>query len=202
MINIEKLIGLKSPLILASASPRRRKLLKDLGFNFTIQPSNINEEIVEEISETDYAEKLALAKAQEVASRFNENGIVIGADTIVVIDNKILNKPKTKDEAFEMLNQLSGRTHKVITGLSLVEIISKKYIISNSQTLVTFRELEKEEIEAYINSGSPFDKAGGYGIQDDFGAVFVSRIEGCYYNVVGLPLELLYKSLKEFNTII
>jgi septum formation protein len=117
----------------------------------------------------------------------------------VVIDDMILNKPSDPEDAFRILKILSGNTHKVYTGLSIVESVSQNWITDFQTTEVTFRELSDEEIWLYIEGGSPMDKAGAYGIQDDFGALFVSHINGCYYNIVGLPVQLLYMMLKRFR---
>ncbi len=199
MFDITNLIELKLPLILASKSPRRNLLLRQLGFDFTIFPPTLDEKTIEVGNNAEkYAGKLALLKAVEVAENQEQNSIVIGADTIVVLDSNILNKPTDKDDAFRMLKTLSGRTHIVFTGIALVESQTMRSFSAVQETDVTFRELDDKEIYAYVETGSPLDKAGAYGIQDDFGAVFISNIKGCYYNIVGLPLELLYTSLKSF----
>ena len=194
-----ELLNLKYNIILASESPRRKKLLEQLGFTFKVIPAFIDENGISEIIDPpNYAKELALRKAQKVANEYNGKAIILAADTIVVIDNQILNKPESTDNAFEMLSQLSGRTHTVFTGIALVEAEQKVFRSSVKATEVTFRNLNNEEINAYIATKSPMDKAGAYGIQDDFGAVFVSHINGCYYNIVGLPLELLYTELRNF----
>lgn len=199
MVQIKELLNLRIPLILASQSPRRKKLLSQLGFDFQIIPSEVDESKFSHSSvPADYVVQLSLQKALDVANRQKENSIVVGADTIVVLDGKIMEKPTDKDDAFRMLKSLSGRTHTVYTGIALIETPSLKSVTAFQQTEVTFRELEDDEINAYIATGSPMDKAGAYGIQDDFGAVFISEIHGCYYNIVGLPLELLYSTLKNF----
>lgn len=122
-------------------------------------------------------------------------GIIITADTIVVLEKKILGKPINKKDAYHILKTLSGKTHTVYTGYSIYNFMNNKLISEMEKTKVTFRELTEKEIKEYINSGSPMDKAGAYGIQDDFGAVFIKKINGCYYNVVGLPLSKLYHAL-------
>jgi septum formation protein len=124
--------------------------------------------------------------------------LVIGADTIVILENEILTKPNSKENAVEILQKLSGKTHNVMTAFAIIDSETDKTVTSYKITEVSFRELSNEEIEMYVASGSPMDKAGAYGIQDDFGAVFVNNINGCYYNVVGLPLEELYEKLKDF----
>ncbi|MBI2430313.1 MAG: septum formation protein Maf, partial [Ignavibacteriales bacterium] len=159
----------------------------------------IDEKIHDNLSYADNVMQLSLHKAQDIAGR-NSNGIVIGSDTIVVINKKILNKPATKDEAFEMLTGLSGKTHSVFTGFALVDVKSKKFYIDYETTEVTFRRLSDGEITDYIDTGSPMDKAGAYGIQDDFGAVFVEKINGCYYTVVGFPLAKFYTAFTRFVT--
>jgi septum formation protein len=199
MIKIQELLKIDKPLILASKSPRRKKLLKQLGFEFAVVPSDVDENnLSTEISPPEYAKELAYSKAKDIAEKTKEPAIIIGSDTIVVLDDKILNKPENSEDAARMLRTLSGRTHIVYTGISLVESVSLRNHTDVQRTEVTFRALTDDEISAYVVSGSPLDKAGAYGIQDDFGAVFVSHINGCYYNIVGLPLEMLYNSLKNF----
>jgi septum formation protein len=135
-------------------------------------------------------EKLSEAKKKV------KDGVIITADTIVVLKSKVLGKPVDKQDAVRMLKQLSGETHTVYTGFAVYNSAKKKTVVDYEKTAVTFRILGVKEIKDYVATGSPLDKAGAYGIQDDFGAVFISRINGCYYNVVGLPLTKLYKSLK------
>jgi len=184
-------------IILASSSPRRKELLEQLGLSFKIISSNVDE-IAEEENAHLLVEKLAETKAREVAWKCQPGYLIIGADTIVCLESEILGKPKDEAEAFEMLKKLSGKTHKVITGIALIEAPCGRSIISHEETLVKFRDLEDEEIKAYIRSGEPMDKAGAYGIQK-IGAILVERIDGCYFNIVGLPLTRLTKMLKEFN---
>lgn len=191
------MITLPVPIILASQSPRRAALFRQLGLAFTIRPSSIHEKIHDELSYQDNVRQLALHKAQDVASR-TDRGVVIGSDTIVVIDRIVLNKPSSPDEAFAMLSRLSGKTHTVYTGFAIVDAETKKYYIDHEQTLVTFRRLNDAEITDYIAGGSPMDKAGAYGIQDDFGAVFVEKIDGCYYTVVGFPVAKFYTAFRQF----
>ncbi len=199
MIKIAKILNIDKKLVLASQSPRRKKLLEQLGFEFVIIPADINEEIdFHNYQPYQVAEKLAEEKARTIAEQLDEPAYIIGADTIVVLDDVILNKPTDEQNAFDMLSLLSDNTHIVYTGISIFESITRRYITKSRMTEVRFRKLEDNEIKAYIAGGSPMDKAGSYGIQDDFGAVFVSDIKGCYYNIVGLPIELLYSTLKEF----
>jgi len=164
-------------LILASMSPRRRELLKQIGLHFHIMPSSIDETIIDDVSPEEHVRILAERKARDVGFKF-PSGIVLGADTIVVINGEILTKPAGKDEAVRMLQRLSGQRHEVYTGFSLLELPSWRTVTEFECTEVWFRRLGTDEILAYVEGGSPMDKAGGYGIQDDFGAVFVKRING------------------------
>jgi septum formation protein len=185
------------PLILASQSPRRKKLLKQIGLKFRVIPSHVSEVFIPNESPGDNAKRIAIEKASEIAARL-EKGIVIGADTIVVLDHHVLGKPTSKDDAKRMLRLLSGREHSVFTGFALIDAKSKKHAAGVEETKVRFRKLDEKEIVAYVNSGSPMDKAGSYGIQDDFGAVFVEKVDGCFYNVVGFPLARFYSTLQRF----
>jgi len=187
----------KLHLVLASASPRRRALLKQIGLRFKVIPSNIKELINKDLSPAVNVKQLAFKKASEVAKRLKE-GIVIGADTVVILDGMIINKPKSKAEAKKMLRMLSDRIHTVYTGCSLIDVRSGKHIEFVEKTKVKFRKLEDSEIDLYVRTGAPLDKAGAYGIQDDFGAVFIEKIEGCYYNVVGFPLARFYTIYRKF----
>jgi septum formation protein len=197
MIQIGKLLKLDKRLVLASKSPRRSRLLTNLGFDFEVIPSKIREDKENNISDyKNYVMNSANKKAEDVANRLGEPAIILGADTIVVLNNEILHKPKDRIDAFRILKTLSNNTHIVYTGISLIDTVTNLCITDVQATHVSFRELDEDEILAYVDTGSPMDKAGAYGIQDDFGAVFVSHINGCYYNIVGLPLELLYISLK------
>jgi len=181
---------------LASKSPRRRKLLKQLGIKFQSFSIELNEEILDGEHPALTVKRLALHKMQAASAKL-KSGIVITADTIVVLNKKIIGKPRNREDAFKILSMLSGKTHNVYTGFVIINLDKNKKIVDYEKTKVTFRKLTPKEIRDYIKTGSPMDKAGAYGIQDDFGAVFVKRIYGCYYNVVGLPLSKLYKSLLE-----
>ncbi len=178
-------------LILASNSPRRRQILTENGFNFTVVPSNVDEPKNVDMAPDRYAEFLAELKATDV---YSKNGnVVLGADTIVYLDGIILGKPKDKQNAVDTLKLLSGKTHIVCTGFA---IISKdKKIIANEKTFVTFNSLTDEIINDYVNSGLCMDKAGSYGIQD--GYPLVKEIKGDYQNVVGLPISKIKGILKE-----
>ncbi|HTK83409.1 MAG TPA: Maf family protein [Bacteroidota bacterium] len=185
-------------LILASASPRRKALLRQLGLQFEVKESGVIEDVLDGVGPEEYVTMLSKKKAASVASA-ETDAIVIGADTIVVIDGNILNKPSDVEDAVAMLTKLSGRTHRVYTGFTLFDKPSNTYVSAVEATDVTFRKLDAGEIRDYVQSGSPMDKAGSYGIQDDFGAVFVQRISGCFYNVVGFPLARFYTTLREFQ---
>lgn len=185
----------KPSLILASNSPRRFALLKQLHLEFSVVPAEIREEIQRDESPKDYVLRIALAKAEQVSDRYPEC-TVIGADTIVVIGNKILGKPEDKARAKEMLRELEGKEHDVITGISVMNR-SKNIVLGRTvKTRVKMKALSEEEIDAYILTNEPLDKAGGYGIQE-MGAVFIEEIKGSYTNVVGLPLHTLYELLNE-----
>jgi septum formation protein len=185
-------------LILASSSPRRANLLRQLGLDFEIIPSSVEENVNGYRSPVRLVTSLAREKAAEVASQI-ANGVILGADTVVMLDGKQLGKPRDAAEATKMLTLLSGREHCVYTGFTLLHMPSRESITDYEVTRVKFRELSAEEVKAYVRSGSCFDKAGAYGIQDDFGAVFVERIDGCYYNVVGFPLTKFYLTWQKFR---
>ncbi len=183
-------------IILASASPRRKEILENLGLTFEVMTSNAAEVTDEKESEK-IAMALSIIKAQSVAKNvLDSNALIIGCDTIVVKNDKILGKPKTREEAEEMLTLLSNDCHTVISGLTLV--LGDKTLSRCEKTQVFFDEIEKSEMENYIASKDPFDKAGGYGIQ---GAAsrFIKGISGCYFNVVGFPVHLFYKMVKELG---
>lgn len=188
------MIKQKTPIYLASKSPRRKKLLKQIGINFKSLNVDLDEEIFDGEHPIKTVKRLAEEKLNIAVEKIDE-GIVITADTIVVLNKQIIGKPKNKKDAFKILTMLSGKTHYVYTGFAIKNISTKKTIVDYEKTAVTFRELNREEIENYIKSKSPMDKAGAYGIQDDYGAVFVEKINGCYYNVMGLPLAKVYNSI-------
>ncbi|MBI3005548.1 MAG: septum formation protein Maf [Ignavibacteriales bacterium] len=188
----------RARIILASNSPRRKLLLKQIGLRFEVHPSRVEEKFDPSLSPRLNARRIALEKAMDVA-RLHRKGIVVGADTIVVLGRKVLGKPKSVSEAKRMLRLLSGRTHIVYTGLALVDAELGKNAVAVEKTAVTFRKLEKKEIVRYVASGAPMDKAGAYGIQDDYGAVFVEKINGCFYNVMGFPLARFFSMLRKFR---
>lgn len=182
------------PIYLASKSPRRRQLLKLLNIPFKSFSVESDEKVRR--NETPQEAVLRIAADKMILARQKvKNGIIITADTIVFLENKVLGKPKDENDAFRMLKKLSGRTHQVFSAYCIHNTMTGKTISEYVKTDVTFRKLDDEEINDYILTGSPMDKAGAYGIQDDFGAVFVDRIDGCYYNVVGLPLSRFYHAL-------
>ena len=188
------MIKSRIPIYLASNSPRRKKLLEQLNLKFKTFSVDCDEVIEKGETPVRAVKRLSLKKLS-LAKKIVKNGIIITADTIVVTDGKIIGKPVNKKDAEKILNRLSNRTHIVYTGFSIFNSIKNKTITNYEKTLVTFRKLGEQEIKKYIATGSPMDKAGAYGIQDDFGAVFVKKINGCYNNVVGLPLTKVYQDL-------
>jgi len=188
------MISHSQKIYLASSSPRRKKLLEQIGLKFEVVKVITPEKIKKNEKPIGIVKRISLEKL-EAAKRKVGSGIVITADTIVVYDTQVLGKPKNKKDAFKILSLLSGNTHQVYTGFSIFNFQNSNTISEYEKTSVKFRKLNNKEIIEYIETGSPMDKAGAYGIQDDFGAVFVEKINGCYYNVVGLPLSKFYKSL-------
>lgn len=180
--------------ILASASPRRKELLKLIFSDFDIIVSSVEEIVPDEIPTDKNAEYLSKLKCSSVAKEYPD-ALVIGADTIVLADGLILGKPKTKDDAYRMMKMLSGKTHRVITGCTVMK--NNKSESFSVTTEVEFYELSDDEINLYINSSEPYDKAGGYGIQSK-GGLFVKQIKGDYFNVVGLPVAELNRIIKNF----
>jgi septum formation protein len=186
--------------ILASGSPRRKEILQQAGVEFVIKTSN-KEEVTDSDTPEEMVKALALQKAEDVLDEVNEDTIIIGADTLVAIDNKVLGKPDTKEAAKEMLLALQGKRHQVYTGVAVLVKHNNmkendKKIIFSEVSQVWVQPMEKEEIDAYIATGEPFDKAGGYGIQGKF-AVHIEKIEGDYLNIVGFPIAKLYTVLKD-----
>jgi len=171
--------------------------MKTIGLDAEVVVSKFEESLNSNLSVKELVMELAYGKANDVASHYNE-GIVIGADTIVVIDGKKIGKPQNHNEAFETLKLLSGRTHEVISGIVLINCKTKEIIKDCEITKVTFKELNDKEIQQYINLGEPFGKAGSYGIQGP-ALAFVEKIEGCYPNIMGLPVNNLLKNLKKMN---
>lgn len=186
----------KFPIYLASQSPRRKHLLKQIGIKFKSFSVDLDEQISDNETPIKVVKRLSLEKL-ELAEKIKNDGILITADTIVVLNSEIIGKPKNKKDAKTILSKLSNNTHFVYTGYAIKNSVTNKIIVDYERTSVTFRELSSKEIDDYVADGSPLDKAGAYGIQDDYGAVFVSKIDGCYYNVVGLPLSKIYESLNK-----
>jgi nucleoside triphosphate pyrophosphatase len=181
-------------LVLASASPRRAEILRGANIAFTVLSSAVDETPLPGETPSDLVRRLAVAKAELVAARAVGPAIVIAADTVVALEGAILGKPRTSDDARQMLEKLSGRTHSVITGVALIRLPDVERREFVEQTQVHFTSLSNDEMVQYLSSGEPFDKAGSYAIQG-IGGRFIPRIDGCYFNVVGLPLARLYREL-------
>jgi septum formation protein len=190
------MVSEKEMIILASGSQRRIQILRKIGLKFKIIKSNVDED-VNCRNPISLAKKLALMKAMKVAEKVR-SGIIIGADTIVVLNNEVIGKPKDKCDAKRILKKLSGRKHLVITGIAVIDARRKKAIVDFEKTEVKFRKINDKEIERYIKKERVTDKAGAYAIQGK-ACAFIERINGCYYNVVGLPVVKLIKILKRFN---
>ncbi|WP_216828804.1 Maf family protein [Alkalihalobacterium elongatum] len=183
------------PFILASGSPRRKELLEQAQISFTIQTSDVDETIDPALSPDELVQSLALQKAEAVFEQ-NQHAVVLGADTIVVLDGQVLGKPNDREHAKEMLSALSGKKHSVLTGVAILDNEQQK--IFSVETHVQFWQLTNEEIERYLDTNEPFDKAGSYGIQG-FGATLVEAISGDYFSVVGLPLASTVRELSNFG---
>ncbi len=193
MLLLEKLKNKK--ILLASQSPRRQELLQGLGIDFEIIKIEADESFPENLTREKITEHISRNKAEAVQN-LNQNEILITADTLVWLKNSILGKPKNEEDAFRMIRNMSGKSHEVFTS---VTIKSKEKVITFSETTeVVFDDFSDEEIDFYIQNFKPFDKAGAYGIQDWLGYAKISKINGCYYNVMGLPLRKLYNALLEF----
>lgn len=188
------IIQTEKKVILASASPRRKTLIKYLFSDYAVVPSTVDEDDYKMLSPYEMPEFLAAQKAKDIAKTYPD-AIVIGCDTSVILGERVLGKPKDEVQARNMLALLSGKTHKVITGVCI--ICGDKSMSFSASTDVTFYELDDDEIDEYVQSGEPYDKAGGYGIQG-LGSVFVKEISGDFYNVVGLPVSRLYREMIEF----
>ncbi len=184
---------LKNKYILASQSPRRQELLRMLGLDFEVRSKNIEETYPNNLPLTEIPIYLSQKKAKSISSDVAEKAIIIAADTIVTIDEKILEKPIDRSDAQKMLEMLSEKQHKVVSGVTIMQGDNMKSF--NEITKVTFKSLSSEEIYYYIDKYKPYDKAGSYAIQEWIGMIGVKRLEGCYYNVVGLPIHKLYKTL-------
>ena len=184
-------------IILASASPRRRELLERIGITgFTVAAPNVDESVEPGLSPAAIVEELSLRKARAAAQKFGPDDLIIAADTVVALDTDVLGKPRDRDDAFSMLSALSGREHRVYTGVTVLR--GDRAVTRHEATAVTFRELSPDEIRGYIATGEPLDKAGAYGIQG-VGALLVSGIRGDYSNVMGLPVFRLGQILSDFG---
>jgi len=183
-------------IILASRSPRRRRLLHELGLKFEVVEKDYIESYPEGLTGEEIARHIARGKAVSFIDEISDKDIVIAADTIVWCNNKVLGKPVDFEDAVRILNEISGNTHEVITGVCLLS--SNKEKVFSASTKVTFDTLSKEEIKFYVDKYKPYDKAGAYGIQEWIGIAACSYIEGSYFNVVGLPVQRLYKELNNF----
>lgn len=185
-------------LLLASKSPRRRELLGSLGIPLTIVEVEVEERLSSGVPVNEVAERIACKKAEGYTGEIGEDEVLVTADTVVVLGEQVLGKPHNKEEAMEMLRQLSGKVHQVYTGVCLRSWV--KRMSFTECTDVHFRILQESEIAYYVDTYRPYDKAGAYGIQEWIGMVGIERIEGCYYNVMGLPLSRLYGELAGFVT--
>lgn len=183
-------------LVLASQSPRRRELLKGLDLEFTTCSVDADESFPAELKGADAVQYICKAKADAYRPQLNDNTIAITADTVVILDDKIIGKPKSHEEAFSMIRSLSGRVHEVITAVCIFS--KEKCEEFYASTEVHFSEIADEEIEYYINKYKPFDKAGSYGVQEWIGYIGIEKIVGSYFNVMGLPVKRLYDELKTF----
>lgn len=184
-------------IILASKSPRRQELLKGIGLDFTVLTKDVDESFSKNISVYEVAPFLSLKKAKAFnETELPENYMVITADTVVIVNNTILGKPKDKDEASKMLKMLSGKKHSVVTGVTIHT--KEKTRTFSATSKVSFDMIDEDEIEYYVNNFKPFDKAGSYGIQEWIGYIGVNSVEGSYFNVMGLPTQKLYQILKLF----
>lgn len=192
---IDKRIS-KYRIILASRSPRRQQLLHEMGIKFDIVIKDFDESFPEGLTGEEIAAYIASAKAAVFSNDVHENEIVITADTIVWCNEQVLGKPVDENDAIRMLNEISGNTHEVITGVSILSDV--KQVTFTDSTHVTFEKMEQWEIKYYVEHFSPYDKAGAYGIQEWIGITACSHISGSYFNVVGLPVQKLYSELKNF----
>jgi septum formation protein len=190
------MLKLQRPLILASSSPRRQYLMSESGFKFTVEKPEVEESFPKEMPVDQVAKYLASKKAEYFRTNIKEE-IVITADTVVILDGQILNKPTDREDACSMLARLSGRTHLVITGVCIIS--KEKEESFDDTTEVTFKTLSREEIEFYVDHHKPFDKAGAYGAQDWVGMVAIERINGSYFNVMGLPMHKIYQHLQHWE---
>jgi septum formation protein len=187
--------SLQLPFILASNSPRRKEILTQAGFQFAVLPSDVDESFPNEMILQDVPVMLAERKAKAILESC-PNSLVLAADTVVILENEILNKPANKQEALQMLKKLSGKTHEVVTGIALAG--PNEMVAASDSALVRFRELADWEIEWYVRGGASLDKAGAYGVQDFIGMAGIEKLDGSFYTVMGLPIYHVYQLLKPF----
>lgn len=190
-------IPFSRPLILASKSPRRAQLLQEAGFDFQIATFDVNEDFASDTPVEAVAEQLAIRKAEAARHLCVDGAVVLSADSVVILDGEIFNKPADYAEAYRMIEALSGRQHTVVTGVCLLG--AEKTVSFSSQTQVWFAPLSPEEMDYYIQTCKPYDKAGAYGVQEWIGHCKITRIEGTYTNVMGLPVDRVYAALREFQ---
>lgn len=188
-------MNFNKPLILASSSPRRQYLMKEAGFTFTVEKPEVEEDFPDHLPVEQVAKYLAAKKAEFFRPKMADE-IILTADTVVIINNKILNKPLDRNEAIAMLSELSGQTHLVMTGVCILS--KEKEESFDDKTEVTFKKLTQSEIEFYVDQYKPYDKAGAYGAQDWIGMVAIEKIAGSYFNVMGLPINRVYTHLMNF----
>jgi len=190
------MMNLPCPLILASKSPRRQQLLRDAGFDFEVLTKDIDESYPDALDTTEVAKFIAERKSEAFAKEVDEN-IVITSDTVVIYGDKVLGKPADRGEAIEMIRMMSGDSHLVISAVCIAH--KDKRVVFDDTTRVYFKELTQSEIEHYVDTYKPYDKAGAYGIQEWIGMIGITKIEGSYFNVVGLPVQKVYEALGQFK---
>jgi len=183
--------------VLASKSPRRKEILERVGLRFEVKASDFNEKTILQADPVEFVETVSREKAKTVAAKY-EDAVVIAADTIIVVGGEIIGKPQSPEHAKEILHKLSGRDHLVITGFTIMDSKAKVLITRSVESKVYFKELSDEEIDAYVATGEPMDKAGAYGVQEKAG-IFLEKIEDDFFNVVGLPVLAVTEELKKFG---
>lgn len=188
---------MKRKIILASRSPRRKQLLEQIGLKFEVRESDYDEDMAALPDPYKLVKFLALKKTEDVARHY-KNAVIIGADTFIVFENKFLGKPKSKAEAGAMLKKLSGKEHSVVTGFAIIDTKSGKVINDYDEARVKFRRLDQAEIDSYLKTGHALDRAGAYGVQDQ-SAIFIEKISGSYYIILGLPITKIYQALKKLG---
>ena len=188
---------MKRRMILASSSPRRKELLNQIGLKFDILPSEYKEDMTKNLTSEVLAKELAHGKAQAVAKKVR-SGVVIGCDTFIEHKKKRIGKPKNKKSAADILKNISGQTIRIYSGIAIIDVDEKKELVDYEMTKIKIKKLSQKEIDAYVETGEPLDKAGAFAIQGR-GAIFIEKIEGCYSNVVGMPLYKLYNNLQKLD---